>query len=164
MGRRCTVCVHPEVETINRMLVEGETYQTISNRFGISNQAVGRHARNHLPKAMLKAEEVKEVVAADNLLAEVEDLKRQAQVIKDRAEKAGDLRTALQGIRELVRIVELLAKLRGELDERPTVNVLLSPQWVLIRTTLMDALRPFPDARAAAARALLEVDGDGRGG
>lgn len=96
---------------------------------------------------------------ADNLLGQVADLQGQAQGIKDKAEAAGDLKTALQGIRELVRIVALLAKLRGELDERPVVNVLLSPQWLEVRAVLLQALTPYPDARQAAARALLEVDG-----
>lgn len=97
-------------------------------------------------------------VDADNLLAQIEGLQRQAQAIKDKAEKKGDLKTALAGIRELVRIIELLAKLRGELDERPVVNVLLSSQWVTVRAVLLEALSPYPAARQAAAAALLEVD------
>ena len=89
------------------------------------------------------------------------DLRSQAQVIKDSAEKKGNLRVALQGIRELVRIVELLAKLRGELDERPQINVLLTPEWVQVRTSVLYALSPYPDARQAVSRALLEA-GDER--
>jgi len=99
-------------------------------------------------------------VDADNLLGQVANLQRQAQVIKDKAEATGDLKTALQGIRELCRIIELLAKLRGELDTRPVVNVLLSPQWVMVRAVLFEALSPFPEARQAAAAALLEVDSE----
>lgn len=163
MGRKCTVCTHPEVEAINAALVaDDESYRMIAQRFGISQSAVGRHARNHLPAALIQAEEAEEVAHADDLLGQIEDLRRQAQRIKDKAEMAGDLRTALRGIRELVRIVELLAKLRGELDERAQVNILVSQQWTDTRTVLMGALRPFPDARAAAAQALLEVD-DGHG-
>jgi len=44
------------------------------------------------------------------------------------------LRTALSGIREARGNVELLAKLRGELDERPVVNILVAPQWIALRT------------------------------
>ena len=59
-------------------------------------------------------------------------------------EDTGDLRTALAGIRELVRIVELTAKMIGELDERPQVNVLVAPGWLQVRAALLDALRQYP--------------------
>ena len=125
MPRRCSVCAHPEVEQINAAILAGDSYRQIAQRYGnaISHYAVRRHAKNHLPATLVKAQQAEEVVAADNLLGQVQDLSRQAQQIKDKAEKAGDLRTALQGIRELVRIVELLAKLSGGLDESPKVQV-----------------------------------------
>ena len=75
-----------------------------------------------------------------------------------KAETAGDLRTALAGIRELVRIVELTAKMIGELDERPQVNVLVAPEWLTVRAALLDALRPYPDARQAVASRLVALE------
>lgn len=48
----------------------------------------------------------------------------------------------------------LAAKLLGELDERPTINVLLSPEWVALRGQLLTALAPYPEARAALGEAL----------
>jgi hypothetical protein len=48
----------------------------------------------------------------------------EAQRLKEKAETAGDFRTALAAVRELCRIVELVAKLRGELNERPEINVM----------------------------------------
>jgi len=54
----------------------------------------------------------------------LEGLIHEALDIKDRAESAGDQRTALACVRELCRLVELAAKLRGELDERPQANIL----------------------------------------
>ena len=60
--------------------------------------------------------------------------------------------------REFRSSLELLAKLTGELDERPTtvVNVLSSPEVAGLITALLGALAPFPDARVAAA-AVLDV-------
>jgi len=160
MARQCSICIHPERGAIDAALVEGVPYRKIVERWGVSSAALSRHLRQHLVAILAGRDEV----AADNLLAQVNDLQRQAQAIKDQAECKGDLKTALSGIRELVRIVELLAKLRGELDTRPVVNLLVSPQWVEVRTVLLDALVPFPQARSAAAQALLEVEGDGRSG
>jgi hypothetical protein len=67
------------------------------------------------------------------------------------------LRTAAQ----LQGQVELLAKLLGELDERPQVNVLLGDEWLSVRGTLLGALQPYPEARAAVAASLLAL-GEGR--
>jgi len=107
---------------------------------------------------MLKARAANEATLAADLLAKVAALEADAKRLGAQAEKAGDLRTALGAVRELVRIVELLAKLRGELDERPQVNILVSAQWQNIRRTLLVALEPYPQARAAVSESLLELE------
>jgi hypothetical protein len=56
------------------------------------------------------------------------------------ARQAGDPGTALKAVDRLLRQIELQAKLLGELDERPTVNILVSGEWVSIRTALLAAL------------------------
>jgi len=45
----------------------------------------------------------------------------------------------------------------GEIDTSSTVNVLMSPEWITARSVLMQALGPYPEARAAVAAALLEI-------
>lgn len=55
--------------------------------------------------------------------------------------------------------VELLAKLLGELQQEGTVNITLSAEWIELRTVVLRALAPFPDARLAVYHAL----GDGHG-
>lgn len=54
--------------------------------------------------------------------------------------------------------VELLAKLMGQLDERPQVNVLVAPQWLEVREALLTALLPYPEVRVAVAGALLALE------
>lgn len=54
--------------------------------------------------------------------------------------------------------LELLAKLLGELDERPQLNVLVSPEWHQVRTVMLAALQPYPDARAAVALQLAALE------
>lgn len=53
---------------------------------------------------------------------------------------------------------ELLAKLLGELSEAPQVSVTLSPDWVAVRTALLAALAPYPEARTAVAERLLALE------
>ena len=87
-------------------------------------------------------------------MAQIQDLRDRALRILDKAESSRDLRTSLQAIREARQCVELLAKLAGELSEAPQVNILLSPQWVKLRKTILIALEPFPEARAKVAEVL----------
>jgi hypothetical protein len=54
---------------------------------------------------------------------------------------------------------ELLAKLLGELDERPQVTLVTAPEWLQLRAALLDALRPHPEARSAVAARLLVLEG-----
>ena len=50
--------------------------------------------------------------------------------------------------------IELLAKLLGELDERAQVNILIAPEWLTLRTAILKALEPYPEARLALAEAV----------
>lgn len=159
MPRVCTICTHPKREAIDQALIAGElSYRDIAGRFEISRSSLVRHKQNHLPATLAQAQEAREVANADDLLGQLDQLRAEAHRIKDKAEKAGDFRAALTGIRELVRIVELMAKVSGELQESQTVNVLIMPEWVTIRAAVVEALAPFPEARAAVAGVLQGVD------
>lgn len=153
MPRTCTVCDHPERPEIDRALLDGEAYRHIAARFDTSTGALQRH-REHLPNQLVKASEAQEVAQADNLLAQVKSLQTRALSILDRADAAGDLRTALSAIREARGNLELLAKLLGELQQEGTVNVTISPEWLTLRAVVISALQPYPDAARAVSRAL----------
>jgi hypothetical protein len=152
------VCAHPKREEIDRALVEGVSAAEISGRYRtVGERAVRRHRSNHLPAKLVMAQAAEEVAAADTLLDQVKSLQGRAYAILDRAEEAGELRTALSAIREARGNLELLAKLLGDLDERPVTNVLVSAEWVTVRTAMMEALSPYPQARLAVAERLSEL-------
>jgi transposase-like protein len=152
--RRCSVCDHLESHSIDEVLVSGAPYRSVAKRFGLSESAVYRHKTEHLPAHLLKAREVEEVAQADDLLEQVRDLQAHALNILERAEKAGDLRTALAAISQARGNLELLGKLAGELDERPVVNLNVSPEWLELRAVIVGALEPHPAAHGAVLRAL----------
>jgi hypothetical protein len=160
MPRRCTVCDHPERQSIDETLVTGAPYRSVAKRFELSESAVYRHKVEHLPAHLLKAREVEEVAHADDLLEQVKHLQGYALDILERAEKAGDLRTALAAISQARGNLELLGKLAGELDERPVVNLNVSAEWLELRAVIVGALEPHPEARGAVLRAL-EFMGNG---
>jgi hypothetical protein len=163
MPRRCTVCDHPERHNIDEALVSGTPYRSVAKRFRLSESAAYRHKTEHLPAHLLKAKEVEEVSRADDLLEQVRNLQAHALDILERAEQAGDLRTALAAISQARGNLELLGKLAGELDERPVVNLNFSPQWLELRAVIVGALEPHPAAHRAVLRALEGV-GDGNAG
>jgi hypothetical protein len=153
--RSCTVCAHPKREGIDRALVEGVSAAEISGRYRtVGERAVRRHRSNHLPAKLVMAEKAAEVAEADSLLDQVGDLQRRALAILDTAEAAGELKTALSAIREARGNLELLAKLLGELDERPVVNLNVSPEWLELRAVIVTALEPHPEALGAVVGAL----------
>ena len=157
MPRSCTLCEHPKREEIDRALVGETSNLSVSSVYGVSESAVRRHKANHLPARLVMAEKAAEVVEANTLLEQVGDLQRRALAILDQAERTGELKTALSAIREARGNLELLAKLLGELDERPVVNLNVSSEWLELRTAIVIALEPYSDARGAVLRAIEEA-------
>jgi len=95
--------------------------------------------------------------AGGAVLAKIAALEADAKRLQAKAEKSGDYRTAIAALREMVRIVELLAKLQGELTEGTTINILVNPQWLTIRAVIVAALAGYPEARARVVEALARV-------
>ena len=88
-----------------------------------------RH-RVHLSSTILKAHNAAELAHAGTLLDQLERLKNDARRVQEKAEAEGNYHAALAAIRELVRIIDLVARLSGELREGNETNILnvnLSP-------------------------------------
>ena len=154
MARRCSICDHPDKEKIDQQLIGGESIAGLARLFAVSEDALRRHNANHIPQILIQAREASEAARAGDLLQQVIDLRERAVSILSQAEASGDLRTALAGIREAKGCIELLAKIDGQLNERPQLNVTITPQWVELRTLIINALEPFPLARQAVLDAL----------
>ncbi len=160
MPRTCTVCRHPKRTEIDVALVEHRPFRDIARQFGPSKDALVRHHDNHLPAALVKAQDAAEVAHADTILAQVQDLRDRAMTILDTVEKDKDWRIALGAIREARGCLELLGKLAGELLDAPTVNIVVSAEWLEIQAVILGALEPHADARFAVADALTRFNGN----
>jgi len=154
MSRTCTVCTHPDRPRIDAALLAGTAYRTIAKQFEVSAAALQRHKQDHIPTLMVKAHDAREVTQADELVTQARTLQAKALALLAKAEAEGDFKTALMGVREARGCLELLAKLSGELDERPQINLVTAPEWVQIRTTVLVALAPYPSARIAVVEAI----------
>ena len=119
MALTCLVCACPAQHEPDRLRVEcGESLRSIARRHGVSKDALIRHRNAHLPKALAKAREAREVAHGKDLPSQLRDLQERACRVLDEAANLGDLRTALMAIREARRCMGLIGKATGELVKR----------------------------------------------
>ncbi len=140
---------------IDRALVRGESMRGIVARYGtVGRMSLQRHRKQHLPELLSKAYAAEEAARADALLTEIRGLQVRTLLMLQEAERAGDLRTALAAVREARNNIALLAEMRGELDRRPTINLVVAPEWLELRAVIVGALDAHPGARGDVLRAL----------
>jgi hypothetical protein len=173
MPQPCSVCRHPRRQELDRRLLAGaETKRALARTFELSEDAVGRHSAEHVGPEVAKALADAEHARGADLLGEVwrrqeraDRLVSIAEGLLARAAGQGDIRTATSAVqaainanREARGCLELLAKLRGELDDRPQINFLQAPDWQLVRSALLEELLAYPDARRAVAARLVALE------
>jgi hypothetical protein len=155
MARKCSVCAHPRAADVDRALVEGGAHAAIARSFNLGRDSVRRHLKNgHIADVVAAAVEAETAARGDGLLDRLRELEDRSRAILDKSERAGDLRSALGAVRELRSLIELWAKLIGELQPDGATVIVNDPEWVLLRGRILVALDPFPDARAAVVAAL----------
>lgn len=120
MSRKCSICNHNRRQEIERALLRGESHHAVAQQFTISRGAVARHLK-HVSTALTQAQEVEE--DGKSILRRVGELILQAEQVKARANREGDYRTALAALREMTRLVELQARLTGELQEKHETKI-----------------------------------------
>lgn len=157
MGRPCTVCSHKDVDEINSLLLCSDSYRDIARQFALSKDALARHKESHIPELLSKSADLKaevESTQGNQTLAEVRELKVTALEILAVAQGAGDLKTALMGIREARSCLELCMKAEGQIKDGPQITIISRPEWIELRTLVINALEPYPEAREAVVYAI----------
>jgi hypothetical protein len=83
--------------------------------------------------------------------------------ILHRAQTQNDPRLALQAIGRAVQTLELFARCAGDLNDAQTttVNVLVNPQWITLKTAILGALERHPDAKREVIAAVTAVERNG---
>lgn len=145
--------MRPEKQKIDEDLIRGRTIRDIGRRYDIDKSAILRHKQNHLPAHLIKAEKKEERHSANSLMEDISRLKKRAERIAEQAELKGDYRTALVGIRELTRIIEILARMQGEIQNQ-NISITLNAEWIELRTIILNTLDEFPEAKIKVAGAI----------
>lgn len=116
----CSVCSHPQIDEINKELLESRSVRDIAGRYDLTKSSVDRHYQNHIPEIMKT--QVKEI-AGSKLVTYIDELRTEAADILRLTKESKDYRTALMAIRELNRIVDTLAKIQGNINEGTQITI-----------------------------------------
>jgi hypothetical protein len=163
MPRVCTVCAHPKRKEIDTALTEmSASNRRIAAQYGVGERAIRDHKANHLKVRMLKAVERREeadIRTAIDVVGQLKAINGAALTVLKDARDAHDGDLALKAIDRIQRQIELQAKLIGELQQEGTTNIIINPEWVQIRSALIVALKPYPEAAQAVAGTLVSLEG-----
>lgn len=77
-----------------------------------------------------------------------------------RVEETDNYSATLGAFRELRANLELIGEVTKELDRTHTINLYLNPEWMELRTVIVRALEPHPEARESFLQA---IEGVGNG-
>ncbi len=160
----CSICHNPLKIEIDKQILDNVSLRDIERQFKISRAAIDRHKNECLVVDMAKAAEDEQDEAkerGEDLWSQLKELRTRTQAILDKMESQANYRTALSAIRELSRLLELQAKIEGQIKANEItinqMNIYTSPQWVEVGRSLAEALTPWPDAKIAAAQALYKL-------
>ena len=135
MGRLCLTCHNPRHEKIDVELAGGEPVGAVARRYRLSPDSVRRHKAAHLSPALtrLAVDHLRDESAGAACNATVDRIESLIGRLEDLLSLAEERRSLVGGAnvaRELRQCLELVARLRGELDDRPQValNILASPE------------------------------------
>ena len=107
---------------------------------------------------LARASRAEEVAEADSLLGRLEALQGRTEAILDRVERTENYGAMLGAIREMRGNLELIGEVTKELNRTPTLNLSVNPEFIAIRTAIVKAVEPYPEARDAISQAILALE------
>jgi len=177
-NKRCQVCRHDERWRIELLRAGGASLDSLAAKFNVDRDAIWRHWNRHV-SAEMKAGYLAGPVQLQDLAAKAADTGgsvldglRAVQVVLmghlASATEAGDGRAAAYIAARLVHTLETIARISGELGDlarSTTYNITNNvavlqdhPAFMKVQASLLRALAPFPDARAAVVAALRDLE------
>jgi hypothetical protein len=142
-------------------LVGGASLRNVAEQHHVSVAALFRHRQSHVPASLRAAQQASEAEEEASMLDQVRALRDRAILILNKAEHAGDLRTALTAIKELRGTLELLGRTTGEL--RPAGQgtlVQVGQMNYIVRWQSAEEAEPYPPDQEIDVEELLCADAD----
>lgn len=166
MGRKCKIEAHPQSDEIIRRLASGEEYSKIVEDYpDIRYQDLDYYAQNKLPAILSKSNDLKaladeieraDVHKGDTYLQLVIGLQKKALDALEQQNAKEDPKSWAMVSREARGYVELMGKALDRIREAPPaqITIINNPEWVELRTLIIGALEPYPEAREAVIHAI----------
>jgi hypothetical protein len=164
---------HSDRGRIEHDIAAGVPGRVIARKYGLSRDSIQRHAKKMPPQlrtakytGLLRAEgdlEKLRIEESEGLLAGLAQQRARLLLMQDMSIELADADMVGRMSAQIHRNLELVGKYLGEFASRSVqtnVSLLITPEYLTLRSALVQALRPFPDARAAVAAVLHRIEGD----
>jgi hypothetical protein len=162
VGQRCTIHNHAKVDAIDGAIAVGVSHRKIAEEFGVSHDAVARHAAHLTPErrlAMLEqllARGSRKEILVEDVADDVASLKMSRRLLLPAFEKAitmGDWKAATAYARTAQENVAVHARLTGAI--KPAAGTTINNNLTMIGPEIISAIqamRPTPEQREAFGR------------
>jgi hypothetical protein len=118
MIKRCSVCNHPARAEIDRELRAAVPYRTLAGQFSLSTSALCRHSK-HLARQLEVERRQEDQSHQDAIIEKLALLEARLDRLFNAAADFRSLHVALGCIRESLRLLALLERVRLPLREQP---------------------------------------------
>ena len=177
-GPACSVCIHRDRARIEASRIAGVSLTNLAKKFNVGRDAIFRHMAHHVDddlKAQYLAEvplkDLAEAAAAEGVsLIEYFSIIRAALMSQFQlAVAANDKNGAAILAGRLTEVLNAMGRLTGEMGQLAANHINITnnvaflqdhPAFAKVQASLLRALAPFPDARAAVVTALRALDAD----
>ena len=153
MGMRCKVCVHAEVEAIDRALIEGKTLREIAEQWGFTTSSVHRHKMRDLSEKVKRGKELQADEEASGLVERLAELTRETREITREALRKRDWGLALRSIARKEKQVAMEWKLVGPQEQVEEAEEVRKEWWGLWQD-LVQVLERYPETHGAVLEML----------
>jgi len=152
--RACQTCQHADVAAIDRELVAGKSLRDLSALFRVSEDSLARHRDAHISPVVVRAQEAEDITRGLDVVKQLKAINGVTMQILHEARQQKNPDVALKAVDRVQKQIELQAKLLGDLDERPVVNIVVTEEWLQLRAVIIRAMDPYPEAKQAVVLAL----------
>lgn len=116
---KCSICADKARKKIDAAVVlTGATIRGVAAQFHVSDDALRRHVKNgHVLKSIVKAQNAQDIVEADNLLQEIQEIQNYQKAIYREERGNQNNRLALEALRDQSKIIELKGKVLGSFNK-----------------------------------------------
>jgi transposase-like protein len=171
MSRRSPIAHRVDRAEIERDLAIGIPIRRLAAKYGLDKSTLHRW-RKRLPpqlRAAMLAQSLRpgvdleklRVTESEGLLVHLAAQRAKLLLMQDAAASAEQYQVASAIAAQVHRNLEIVGKYLGEFAQHhvsTSVSVLISAEYLELRSTLLRALQPFPEARAAVVDAIHRLE------